>query len=488
MHSFNVTQPSSATNTSTFASTSTSTSASTIILRGSQPESVTAQRPQGYFMGLSTTPHTPEELTKISSTNYQQYELRLSSDISASQVNPFEALATCQTVTLGDYDQGQSASCSSSLSIEPAQSQRSSQPVDDVAPIVREEQGPDPTDKWIMMSGDEKQPFQCGYEGCGKKYTRKWSLQRHNVSHNADDSAFRCYAGGCSGTVNYCDKATLTRHIHKTHTTQRPFGCEICDKRFKRKDHLKYHLEHLHSMNTVFVRLTNCRKNPPNPQSVPRLSSATTVTTTASTSTITSGVSQSGSASGQRLRDSFMGLSTTFHTPESMQTAASYHQQDGLRLLAEVSTSQINPFAKLATHQTVTFDDQAVTTETVEVPNLPINQYQEEQSPARIDKWIIVDKSQERPYKCGYPGCDKNYIYKSHLVGHFVVHTHVSKFKCTYPECVGKEYFRDSQMLKRHVISTHTLEKPFKCDVCHKKFGRKDRMKSHKKNRHFAEK
>ena len=488
MHSFNVTQPSSATNTSTFASTSTSTSASTIIFRGSQPESVTAQRPQGYFMGLSTTPHTPEELTKISSTNYQQYELRLSSDISASQVNPFEALATCQTVTLGDYDQGQSASYSSSLSIEPAQSQRSSQPVDDVAPVVREEQGPDLTGKWIMMSGDEKQPFQCGYEGCGKKYTRKWSLQRHNVSHNADDSAFRCYAGGCSGTVNYCDKATLTRHIHKTHTTQRPFGCEICDKRFKRKDHLKYHLEHLHFQNTVFVRLINSRKNPPNPQSVPGLSSATTVTTTASTNTITSGVSQSGSAAGQRLRDSFMGISTTFHTPESMQTAASYHQQDGLRLLAEVSTSQINPFAKLATHQTVTFDDQAVTTETVEVPNLPINQYQEEQSPARIDKWIIVDKSQKRPYKCGYPGCDKNYIYKSHLVGHFTVHTQASKFKCTYPECVGKEYFRDSQMLKRHVISTHTREKPFKCDVCHKRFGRKDCMKSHKKNRHSAEK
>ena len=119
MHSFNSTQPSSATKTSTIANTSTSNSASTIISRDSQPESVTAQRPQGYFMGLSTTPHTPAELKKISSY-YQQDELMLSSDISASQVNPFEALATCQTVTLGDYDQGQSASCSSSLSIESA--------------------------------------------------------------------------------------------------------------------------------------------------------------------------------------------------------------------------------------------------------------------------------------------------------------------------------------------------------------------------------
>ena len=177
----------------------------------------------------------------------------------------------------------------------------------------------------------------------------------------------------------------LTRHIHVHHSFERPFGCDNCDRRFRRAEHLKYHREHVHSL--------KAQKKAPKPQSVFKSSSATITTHTASTSTNTSRVSQPELAAGQRQQGSYVGISTTIDTPESMQTAASYHQQDGLRLLAEVSTSQINPFAALATHQTVTFDDEAVTTGIAGVPNLPSDQYQAEQNPAPADKRIIVDKS-----------------------------------------------------------------------------------------------
>ena len=467
MHSPHVSKSTSTTVTS--ASTTTTVTVSWV----SQPESLAGQRSKSYFLGLLTTPHKPES-TKISSSYYQQDERGLLSDIGTTQTDPFEALATHQAVTFDDDDQGQSAS-SLSLSTEPSRSQKSSQSVDDVAPIVRKEKSPDPTDKWILMSGDEKRPFQCGYKDCSKKYIRKTSLRRHFLSH-IRDSKLRCYLEDCTGTAKYPNKRALTRHIHtnhSNHTLVRPFECEICNKRFKRTAHLKYHREHVHP--------TKSQKKPPNPQNISESSSAATATITASISTMTSRVSQPELTAGQRQQGPYVGISTTNDAPESMQTAASYHQQDGLRLLAEVSTSQINPFAALAAHQTVTFEDDTVTTGIAGVPNLPSDQYQAEQSPDPTDtnKWIIVDKSQERPYICGFPECDKNYKYRNHLVRHFTAHTGVSRYKCTYPECVNEKYFLDRSELNRHIVTKHTLKKPFQCGKCNKRFTRKESLDYH---------
>ena len=435
------------------STTATSTSTTATISGLSQPESEAGQHPQGYFMGLSTTAHTSPELTQISSSYYQQDELRLLPDTrllpstNASQTDPCNALATYITATFDHDHQGRSNS-SLSLSNEPSPSQRSSQPVDDVVPIVRDEQSPDhPTDKWIMNSGDKTRPFQCGHEGCGKKYVRKKRFQAHLVRH-ARDSKYRCFAGDCTGTVRYSDKRALTRHIHAHHTFEKLYQCKICKKWYRRPDYLKYHREHVHSS-----------------KSVSKSSSATATTHTASTSTRTSGNSQ----------------------PESTQIPEADQQFSGLRLLAEVSTSQINPFEALATHQAVSFDDEAVTTGIAVDPNLPSLQRPAKQSPdpTDINKWIIVNKSQEKPYKCGYQGCDKSYLTKPHLKRHLVKHTGTSKFKCLHPECIGNEYFGDSTLLKRHIATKHTLYKPFQCDRCKKRFTHKEGLKYHREHLHY---
>ena len=442
--------------TSTAIATSTSTITTVTVSEVSQPELAAGQRQHGYFMGFLTTPHTLAGLTQIPSTYYQQDELRFLSDasvsdISASQNDPLEAHSTYITATFGDDHQRRSAR-SLSLSNEPARSQKSSQLVDDIVPILREEQSPDRTDKLIMNSGDETMPFQCRYEGCGRKYALKAHLQAHFVIHTSD-SKFRCYAGDCTGTVRFCDKRALTRHIRARHTFERPYQCEICKKWYRRTDYLKFHKEHVHSPKK--------EKKSPKKQSVSKSSSA------ASTSTITSGNSQ----------------------PESTQIPEADQQFSGLRLLAEVSTSQANPFEALATHQTVSFEDEQVTTGIARDHNLPSDQHLAKQSPDPIDtnKWIILDKSQERPYRCGFPECDKNYKSRRHLKRHFIVHTGVSNYGCTYPECVGKKYFRDHAMLSRHIISTHSLEKPFQCDRCNKRFKRKERCTYHKKHVHSRE-
>ena len=466
MHSFSVSKSTSATSTSTSTSTTTS--------QDSQPGTADGQRPRSSFMDLSTTVHTPESL--LIPAYHQQDKLGLLSKMGTTQINPFEELATYLAV---DNDhQGRSAASSLSLHNEPARSQKSSQPIDDVAPIVREKQRPDPTDKWIISTGNPKKPFKCGYKGCGKRYTRKTYLRAHFVRHTRK-SPYKCYMGECTGKFAFCTRAALARHSRVYHTFERPFECKICEWRFRRSDHLKRHIRRLHS--------PEAEKKSPKPQNISESSSAATATVTAGISTMTSKVAQSA---GQRQQSSYVGISTTIDTPESMQIAAHYHQQDGLRLLAEVSTSQINPFAALATHRTVTFEDEAVTTGIAGVPNLPSDQYQVEQSPDPRDtiKWIIVDKSQERPYRCGYPGCDMAYLKKEHLKRHFAKHTDTSKLKCPYPECAGNEhYFSEDATLKRHIAVIHTRDRPFQCKLCDRRFRLQHHLKYHTKYVHGIE-
>ena len=101
------------------------------------------------------------------------------------------------------------------------------------------------TDKWIIYSGDKTRPFKCGYEGCGKTYITKQTLQRHFLLH-IGDSQFRCYTGDCTGAIRYCDSQALARHIYKKHTAERPYACDICPLRFRRRVYLTHHKERAH--------------------------------------------------------------------------------------------------------------------------------------------------------------------------------------------------------------------------------------------------
>ena len=471
---------------------SSATSTSTMTSGVSQPESAAGQRQQGSYVGISTTINSPNSM-QIPTDYQQQTGLSVLAEVNTSQINPLEALATHLAVTFDDDHQGRSA-CSLSLHNEPARSQRSSQPVDDVAPIVRQQQSTDPTNKWIMMSGDKKRPYQCGYKGCGRKYSIKAHLQTHFVTH-IGDSKLRCYLGECAGSVIYQDTRLLTQHIHSHHTFEKIYRCEICDKRFRRKHDLKRHKKNVH-----FIK---SKKKSPKPQSVSESSSATTATHTASTSVITSGVSLPESP-GQHQQGSFVDLSKTVRTPESTLIPVAEHQFTELRLLAKVSASQINPFEALATQQTVTFDDddQGRPASSLSLANEASRSYKssqpvvdgtapvvrEEQGPDPTDEWIIVDKSQPRPYKCGYPrGCDKSYLKRCQLIWHFIKHTGKSKFKCPHPECVGNEYFGTRGTLNRHITTQHTSETPFQCDSCNRRFARKDYLKDHRKRVHGIE-
>ena len=425
--------------TSTVSVTATSTSTTVIASGVSQTESVAGQRQQGSFVGLSTTAHTPES------------------------------------------------------------TQKSSQPVDD-APIVRKESNPDPTNKWIMHSGDEERPLQCGHVGCGRTFTRMQPMRSHLIKHS-NESQLRCYAGNCSGTVKYCDKRTLTRHIRSNHTFEKPYQCEICKKWYSRPDYLKLHKKCVHSIEV--------EKKSKKRRSISKSSSATTTTAnTADTSTITSGNSQSESAAGQHQQGSFVGLSTTTHTPEATRISSTYYQQDELGLLSDLSVSDINalqtnPFEVLATHITTTFDGghQGQSASSLSLSNEPSRSQKssqpvddvvpivtDEPSPDPSDKWIILTDDKKKPFKCGYEDCGSCYSSKHNLRLHFIKHTGNSPYRCYMGECTGEVAFCRRHELTRHIRVYHTFERPYECKICKMRFRRTHHLKYHRKYTHSPEK
>ena len=103
--------------------------------------------------------------------------------------------------------------------------------------------------------------------------------------------------------------------------------------------------------------------------------------------------------------------------------------------------------------------------------------------PDPIAKWFLVEESEEKPFKCGYPNCNQRFNCKRHLTSHLTKHISITNFKCSYPECVD-QYFRDNTELVRHIRANHTFEKPYQCEICHKHFGRLDRLKFHLTHMH----
>ena len=245
-----------------------------------------------------------------------------------------------------------------------------------------------------------------------------------------------------------------------------------------------------------------------------RVFKSTSTFTATTTSVAFSGGSQPELAIEQHQQGSFVGIPTTAHAPESAYISAD-DQYAGLRLLAEVSTLQVDPFVVLATHQAVTFDDdedqeqstsplsladeppQAADdvnpimvvvepdeTGVSEDPKPPTSQNLVDQNTNSTDKWIMSSGNEIRPFKCGYKGCDKRYTTKQVLQRHFVSHTGGSKLRCYTGDCNGITRYCDEKALARHIYTKHTMRSPYECDNCSKQFARSDILFTHRKNVH----
>ncbi|XP_054167158.1 zinc finger protein 181-like [Oppia nitens] len=81
-----------------------------------------------------------------------------------------------------------------------------------------------------------KQLFVCNY--CYRCFQSNYKLKRHEFVHKPQNKPFTCHWQGCD--LRFRSSFDMRRHM-VTHTGERPFSCNICDKRFSRADKLKEH-------------------------------------------------------------------------------------------------------------------------------------------------------------------------------------------------------------------------------------------------------
>ena len=101
------------------------------------------------------------------------------------------------------------------------------------------------------------------------------------------------------------------------------------------------------------------------------------------------------------------------------------------------------------------------------------------------EQWIVrLERGVEKRFVCSYPNCGLAFAKISNLKTHIFIHTGISKYQCSYPECSDAPYFRSSSVLRRHVLLYHKKEKPYHCTLCNKRFGRFYCYKRHTRTIH----
>ena len=123
-------------------------------------------------------------------------------------------------------------------------------------------------------------------------------------------------------------------------------------------------------------------------------------------------------------------------------------------------------------------------TEIVPLPQENRDNSLRERVERETEKWIVVRKGVRKRFRCNYPICG----FASTRIGdskkHIFTHTRFSIFKCAYPECAHKLYFRDIAKLHRHEQIYHTYEQPHYCSLCDEHFERMDNYKTHMRSLH----
>ncbi|RIB13760.1 hypothetical protein C2G38_1974440, partial [Gigaspora rosea] len=85
---------------------------------------------------------------------------------------------------------------------------------------------------------NDKNQFPCPV--CKRGFSRKFNMQSHLKTHDTDRvKPYECTYESCN--LRFTRKHDLKRHINGIHNSQKEFLCPQCNRNFSRKDAWKRH-------------------------------------------------------------------------------------------------------------------------------------------------------------------------------------------------------------------------------------------------------
>ncbi len=96
----------------------------------------------------------------------------------------------------------------------------------------------------------------CREAHCRKTYCSRESLKDHlKYDHRGQNKPFRCPESGCG--LGFLHQAWLVRHA-RTHSGERPYACQYCDKFFALASTRHSHEQNIHSLHPKSYKCTMC--------------------------------------------------------------------------------------------------------------------------------------------------------------------------------------------------------------------------------------
>ncbi|XP_041985486.1 zinc finger protein 492-like [Aricia agestis] len=253
-----------------------------------------------------------------------------------------------------------------------------------------------------QSSTEPDRPYHC--EVCNKRFTQVCHLKRHRITH-LGFKPYNCYICG----KNFSRLDCLRTHI-LLHSNERPYACDVCGKTFPTLDYLRSH-KRIHSEHRSFA-CDVCQK--------------------------------------------------IFSHIKSFQRHKHSHT-NGKAYICDVCDKSFTQFSHLKTHKLIHNGDRPYGCDICVKRFTQLSTLKRHKLTHTGGKLFICDI------------CNKTFTMMANLKTHKLLHTGDKPYTCD----ICQKKFTQCGNLKTHKL-THTGDKPYSCDVCGKKFTRYRSVKQHK--------